>query len=436
MSADPKIGDVLVIGAGLAGLSAALHLGSGYRLVEKADRPGGLCRTDARDGFLFDATGHWLHLRDPAMRALAEEVLPAGWVEVRRRAGIWSHRVFTRYPYQVNTQGLPPEVVAENVLGFVEAHLGEQGRALRERAPANFAEFVLRHLGEGFARNFMFPYNRKVWTVRPEELSTEWMGRFVPRPTLEQVIRGALGLEGDRAGYNASFLYPREGGIESFATALARRLPRPAECGVRPVSIDPERRVARLSTGEELRWRAVVATLPLPELVGLCANAPREVREAAARLRAATVTYVNVAARDVGAPPFHWVYLPEERYRAYRVGSASAAVPSLAPPGSRSFYVEFSDRGPLPAAIVEAEAVETLLDLGFVGSRSEVLFAFTRVIPDAYAIHDETWGPSRQAVIEWLAARDILPAGRFGRWEYSSMEDALLEGRDSARKLA
>jgi protoporphyrinogen oxidase len=436
LSADPKKGDILVVGAGLAGLSAALHLGGGYRLVEKADRPGGLCRTDARDGFLFDATGHWLHLRDPAMRALAEEVLPGGWVEVRRRAAIWSHRVFTRYPYQVNTHGLPPEVVAENVLGFVDAQLGENGRALRERAPRSFAEFVLRHLGEGFARNFMFPYNEKLWTVPPEHLSTEWMGRFVPRPTLEQVIRGALGLEGDQAGYNDTFLYPREGGIEAFAAALARRLPRPAECGVRPVAVDPERKVARLSTGEEVRWRALVATLPLPELVRLCDAAPREVREAAARLRAATVTYVNVAARDTGAPPFHWVYLPERRYRAYRVGSASAAVPSLAPPGCRSFYVEFSSRAPLPAGEVEPEAVETLLDLGLVGARSDVLFAFARVIPDAYAIHDDAWAPSREAILGWLAGHDILAAGRSGRWEYSSMEDALLAGRDSARKLA
>ncbi len=80
---------------------------------------------------------------------------------VRRRAAIWSHGVFTRYPYQVNTHGLPPGVIVENLVGFVAAHLGEEGRALREREPRNFAEFVLRHLGEGFARNFMFPYQWK-----------------------------------------------------------------------------------------------------------------------------------------------------------------------------------------------------------------------------------------------------------------------------------
>ena len=50
--------DLLILGAGLAGLSAALHARGSYRLVERADRPGGLCKTDVRDGFSFDATGH------------------------------------------------------------------------------------------------------------------------------------------------------------------------------------------------------------------------------------------------------------------------------------------------------------------------------------------------------------------------------------------
>jgi protoporphyrinogen oxidase len=442
--------DVLILGAGLAGLSAALHARGAYRLVERTDRPGGLCKTEARDGFSFDATGHWLHLRDPDMRRLAEEVLPGGWATVTRRAAIWSHGRFTRYPYQVNTHGLPPEVIAENVLGFIEAQLGEGGRELREREPRNFAEFILRHLGEGFARNFMFPYNAKLWTVHPREMSTAWMGRFVPRPTIEEVVRGALGLEGDAAGYNASFLYPRQGGIEAFVRALAARLSRPAECGVEPVAIDPARRTCRLSTGEEVSWRRIVSTIALPETARLCAGAPPAVLEAAAALRATTVTYVNVAARDVGVDPsararsvarrrvprFHWVYLPEERYAPYRIGSASAAVPALAPPGSRSYYVEFSAKDPLDPAQAQRAARAALLDLGFLREEGDILFMETRVIPHAYVIYDASYGPARQEIVTWLEERDILVAGRYGRWEYSSMEDALLAGRECAKKAS
>jgi protoporphyrinogen oxidase len=426
---------VLVLGAGLAGISAALALDGGYRLLEREDRPGGLCRTAIRDGFSFDATGHWLHLRDPSIRALADELLPDGWIAVERRAAVWSHRTFTPYPYQVNTHGLPPEVVAENLLGFVAAQLGEEGRALREREPRTFAEYVLRHLGAGFARNFMFPYNAKLWTVPASELSPTWTGRFVPRPGLEQVVRGALGLEGDAAGYNATFRYPREGGIETFVRALVARLPRPATCGVHPVSIDTARRVARLSTGEEVRFRAVISTAPLPETVALVGGAPPRVVEAARALRAATVTYVNVAARDVGGPPWHWVYLPEPGLRPYRVGSASAAVPSLAPPGFRSFYVEMSGRAPVPEAEAVPAAIDALLALGLVSSPSDVRFAEVRVLPDAYVIHDHAYGPAREEVRDWLAGQDVLVAGRAGSWEYSSMEDALLSGREAARRL-
>lgn len=427
--------DVLVLGAGLAGLSAALHLKLGYRLIEKADRPGGLCRGRVRDGFRFDQTGHWLHLRHPATRSLAEQTLPGGWLELRRRAAVFSHGVFTRYPYQVHGHGLPATVAAENLLGFMQARYGEEGRALRGRPPRNFAEHVLRHLGAGLARNFMFPYNRKVWTVPPEELSTEWMGRFVPRPTAEQVVRGALGLEGDDLGYNATFLYPREGGVEAFAAALARRLPRPAECGVAPVWLDAGRRAAGLSTGEEIPYRAAVSTVPLPELVRLCRDAPAAVREAADRLRSATVTYVDVAARGDGQAPWHWVYLPEPRLRPYRAGSASAAVPSLAPPGGRSFWVELSAPGPVPAAEAEPAALETLLELGFLGSAAEVLFVETHSIPHAYPIHDRDYGPARALVRGWLARHGIDTAGRAGAWEYSSMEDAMLAGRESAGRI-
>ncbi|HEX9289823.1 MAG TPA: NAD(P)-binding protein, partial [Anaeromyxobacteraceae bacterium] len=86
--------DILILGAGLAGISAALHAKGPYRLVERSERAGGLCKTDERGGFCFDATGHWLHLRDPDMRTLAEQALPGGWTTVERKAGIWSHGRF------------------------------------------------------------------------------------------------------------------------------------------------------------------------------------------------------------------------------------------------------------------------------------------------------------------------------------------------------
>ena len=50
-------------------------------------------------------------------------------------------------------------------------------------------------------------------------------------------------------------------------------------------------------------------------------------------------------------------------------------------------------------------------------------------------LFDRQYQEARAAVLAHLQAHGARAAGRFGRWEYSSMEDALLSGRDAARAL-
>ncbi|MGO8968203.1 MAG: protoporphyrinogen/coproporphyrinogen oxidase [Myxococcaceae bacterium] len=433
---------VLILGGGLAGLSTAVFLRRPWVLVEKEARVGGKTRTDVlHGGFHFDATGHWLHLRDPEIQALVtERWLPGGLVRIDRRAAVFSRGVFTRFPYQVNTHGLPAEVVAENLMGFVEATLGEKGRALREREPRNFEEFILRHLGEGFAKNFMVPYNTKLWTVPPAELSAAWCGRFVPKPTLKEVVDGALGLGGDQLGYNATFLYPAQGGIEALPRALlASAAAGRVLVGTAPTALDWRTRTATLSSGETLRFSALVSTIELPQLVQLLAGGPagvpEEVRSAAGRLRSFTVTYVRVGIRGPNPQPWHWVYLPGPEFQTYRIGSPSAVYAPLAPPGTASFYVEYSHTGQRSRASCEAAAVEDLLAARMVQRREDVLFAEAEDIPHAYVLYDDAYGPAKKTVMDFLHSAQLHTAGRYGQWEYSSMEDALLAGRAAAAKL-
>lgn len=436
MSPNTHIEPVLILGGGLAGLSTAFHLRRPWLLVERESRVGGLVRTETmHGGFRFDPTGHWLHLRDPGIKALVHErLLKDGLVTVARRAAVFTRGVFTRFPYQVNTHGLPAEVVAENLLGFVEATVGEGGRALREREPANFEEFILRHLGAGFAKNFMVPYNTKLFGVPPRELSAAWCGRFVPKPSLKEVVDGALGLGSDALGYNATFVYPKEGGIEGLALALHRVLEGgEIRVSTEPTALDWERRVAKLSDGTEVRWSALVSTLPLPALVGLLHRVPDAVREAASRLRATDVTWVAVGARGPNLQPWHWVYTPEPEFTTYRIGSPSAVFPGTAPAGTSSFYVEYS--GPRSPEACARAAVEDLVRARMIGSAADVLFTEPRVIRNAYVLYDAHYGQARQTVIDFLGEVGIRTAGRYGNWEYSSMEDALLGGRAAADQV-
>jgi protoporphyrinogen oxidase len=88
----------------------------------------------------------------------------------------------------------------------------------------NFEEWIYSTLGSGIAKHFMLPYNEKLWTVSPKELSCEWMGRFVPGTSLEQILDGALSDHSRNIGYNASFGYPLKGGIEALPTSFGNSL--------------------------------------------------------------------------------------------------------------------------------------------------------------------------------------------------------------------
>ena len=149
----PGAVDVIILGGGLTGISAAMHASRSWLLLEKNDRLGGHARTDERDGHHFDKTGHWLHLRDAYTKALVDELLPGQMERVERKARVFSNGVLTRYPFQGNLHGLPPDVTRECLLGFIQAW--HQQQAETPPAPANFEEYVLQHFGPGIARHFI-----------------------------------------------------------------------------------------------------------------------------------------------------------------------------------------------------------------------------------------------------------------------------------------
>ncbi len=420
---------VAVLGAGLTGLGAALAFersGVGYRVFEKLAVAGGHAVTIEEEGFRFDRTGHLLHLRDPALKSEVTSWLGGDVREIARRSVIWSNGVYTRYPFQANTFGLPPDVAYECVAGFIAAHFARE-----QKEPKNFEEFCLAHFGEGITRHFMVPYNSRLWGVPPSEITSAWCQRFVPLPKLDDVIAGAVGVVKSELGYNQTFLYPRLGIGELPKAMLARtkrvelgRAPRRIDLGSRTLEFDDER----------VGFDVLVSSLPLPVLVGLLTDAPQAIRDAAARLRATHLYYLDLALESPPKTDFHWAYVPEAKYPFYRVGCYTHFSPDLAPPGKASLYVELADRNEPDLARLLPTVTRGLVEMGVLGGASEVRFARLRRIDYAYVIFDHAYYEALAAIEPFLAEARIVSAGRYGKWTYCSMEDAILMGREAARQ--
>lgn len=423
---------VVILGAGLAGLSASVHLPGDFEVEvhEREDEPGGVARSRRVGGFTFDYTGHLLHLRDEGIKALVDRLCPGAFRQCERHAFIHSHGVHVPYPFQANLHGLPPDVVADCLIGFVNS-LMAPGKPEEAR---DFKEWCLRCFGEGISRHFMIPYNEKLYCRDLSLMSTEWVAWSVPRPSLDQVVRGALGTRIEGMGYNPTFFYPKEGGIDILAKGLAS-----AARGVRlqstVESVDLAGKRVRFSDGRESSWDHLISTLPLRSLYALADPVPSDLREAAAKLTSVTVCGFNFGIGREGISEHDWVYVPGDEYPFYRIGFPSSFSKGVTPPGASSCYVEVAvDRGtPIDLDATEALVLDGMRRMGVL-REDDVLLARDRVIIDpAYVVFDPHRAAWRDRLLDFMLENGVQSIGRYGAWTYSGMEDALLAGRHAAR---
>jgi protoporphyrinogen oxidase len=423
---------VAVVGGGLSGLVAAerLNRGGGEAVVyEREPEPGGACRSISRDGFVFDHTGHLLHVGRPEVEAYLEELgLWADLVVHRRRSAVVIGGHLTPYPVQIHTHGLAAEVRRDCLLGFVRAWA-----ARGDDRAGSFRDWVLARFGDGLARHFFFPYNHKLYRARPEELSLDWVGRYVPKPELEEVVDGALGLHRGEVGYNAAFRYPSRGGIAMLPDGVAAAVDDlRLDCEVQRVHLGEG--WLETSSGERCHHRQLVFTGSLPALVDMvCDELPEEVRTARRQLRWVRVLGLCLGVGGAAPSDQHWLYFPDPELPFYRVGFPSNHG-RLAPPGCHTVTIEVSlDPGPADLEAVAERSEQALERCGFL-DRAAVQVRQLTVIDPAYVVFDHQRREAVAVLRRFFSTHGVLLCGRWAEWKYSAMEDAILDGMSAARR--
>lgn len=431
--------DIVIIGAGITGLSCAYHLqhvfGKTCLILEAEHEAGGVARSVHADGFTFDYTGHVLHLKNSYVVELVKKLLRHNLRLCYRNARIYSHGIYTRYPFQANTFGLPHNVIKDCVLGFMEAGKLRQNKIV---APVNqsFYDWAIITFGQGITRHFMAPYNKKLWARPVTGISSDWCGPFVPVPKLEEVVCGALTNQKKRFGYNATFYYPVRGGIQVLSQELARNLNN-LRLGAKVVKINSGKRELTLADGNRLKYGRLVTTMPLVNILEIIEDAPPKIKRMSSLLKWTSVLCLNIGVARPRIAPYSWVYFPENEFVFYRVGFSSNFSQHIAPKNCTSMYIEVSYRpGKRPdMKIMMNKTLGNLRKCGLVRRDDKIIVKNFLDIPCAYVVPDAEREPARNAIFKYLSSKNIIPAGRYGAWKYSYMEENILDGKDIAEKL-
>jgi protoporphyrinogen oxidase len=428
--------EFVVIGSGMAACGAIHELGrQGVVSIvfDQAEEPGGHTKTRIYDGgWVFDEGPHISFTTDPRVQELLAANVSGEYVTLRATVNNYWRGHWVKHPAQVNLHGLPDEVVVACVRDFVEALPRDPDQA------SDYETWLRAAYGDTFAETFPMQYTRKSHTTEAANLTTDWLGPRMYKPALEEVLRGALSPATPDVHYIDHYRYPRHGGffsyLKPFLAGADLRL------GHRVVAIDPADSVVSFADGSGVRYRGLVSSIPLPELVPMVVGVPSDVRQAAGRLAASSVVFVNVGIDRDDVSGHSWTYFYDEDFIITRLSYPHVFSPHNAPPGCGSFQAEiyFSEKyRPLrtaPDSLVDV-VVGDLRRCGLIGDDDTILHTSTMLAPYANVIFDHQRAEALETVLGYLDEVGIATAGRYGLWGYQWTDESFISGELAVERI-
>jgi protoporphyrinogen oxidase len=419
-----KTVDTLILGAGLTGLSAASVIKGDYLVAEASSKPGGTASTLIKSGFYLDRGVHILYFRDDRIRKWITDDLHVPLVPQRRKSSVWLCDKIIPFPIQFNLSSLPVKPRIQSGFSAIKSILGNR----EPRKIVHLNNWAEKNFGRFLADNFFGPYNKKVWGIPYNQITAEWMDGYVPRPAIRELVRGLIKHNSNSYGTNATFWYPDTGGISALPTAIAKNVDN-IHYNKQLRALNPFRRIAEFHDGSEIGYQKLVSTIPLPILLDCLTSGTDGPIEHFGKLKSNPVTFAHVLVPRAGlGNGHHWIYYPQEEIPFYRVTFPHNISSNNCPAGWSALTLEIGGRLDNVGKL-EVECKQALINLGLLNPSERDAKVVWDGLEHGYVTYDDNWNMARRHVLTWLREFGIICLGRYGRWEYSNMESALIQGR-------
>lgn len=454
--------DVIVIGAGPAGLTAAYQLqknGKKVLILEKDEKyVGGLSRTVEHKGFRFDIGGHRFYTKSNDVKAFWHEIMGSRMLKRKRLSRIYYNGLLFTYPLrllEVLTK-LPVIKSIQFVFSFLLIKI------FPIKNPKSFEDWVINRFGNALYEAFFKSYTEKVWGVNCKEISSDWAAQRIKGLSLWKAVADAFF---NSIGYKpkkdrvlttliTEFQYPELGPgefwevcAEKFETFGGNLLKNSMVTSCEQV--DGEKWEVTYKKGDVhhiASAHSLISTAPLSLLLDQLKPRPsEEVFNAASTLKYRDFITVAVMFRDSLDESFedNWIYIHEESVKVGRVQNYKRWSESLVPhPEFVCYGLEyFCHEGDSLWMMKDIELFELakmeLTKLNLLKPTNEIIDYKVIRVPKAYPVYELDYEARLFTIRDNLeqSYENLWLSGRNGMHRYNNQDHSIMTSLIIAENL-
>ena len=393
--------DVIIIGGGIAGISAANHLKKNnidYLIIEKESNLGGLLRPLKYNNFSFDRAVHLSFAEEKEVRA---EFDRTDYITHKPNAYNWDQNLWIRHPVQNNLYPLDLEKKVKAIKSLIQS--SEYSDEVK-----NYEDWLYCSYGKYFSDHYPSKYTKKYWRYDAKELDIDWLGPRMPSVDIELVLEGAMSEAERNTYYVKEMRYPKKGAYYEFIKDLASGVN--ALCEEQVISVNLEEQYILIRSGNKIHYSYIINTSPLPDLVKIISKVPNKIMMYAQDLEATSVDLISIGMKSSIKFKSLWFYIYDEDIYASRCYSPSIKSTENAPIGHSSIQFEIysvSDESKPSVDEMKNNCIYALKKMK-ICNEEDILFIEHHNEENANVIFKKGTSLNASSIVKWLKLRKVF----------------------------